>query len=191
MEIVHHFTESQSAVVAVAVSQILTAIALFIFAEYVAEFVRRMQNDRSALPGLARAGGILASVFVVASGLFALVLVPVAAGGNLALVDLLRNLNFWSGGTLHVASLGVFSGSASIAARGRNALPGWIVWLGIVSAGLSILSLASLVLFPATLLILLGRWLSFIWSIGVGIALAGRSHRGPTSVEANRLLVAR
>lgn len=70
--------------------QILTAIVLFIFAEYVAQLVRRLQNEGSALPSMARASGILASVFVVASGFLALALVPVAAGGNLALVDLLR-----------------------------------------------------------------------------------------------------
>lgn len=75
------------------------------------------------------------------------------------------------GGTFHVASLGLFVGATSIAARRAKALPGWIYWLGIVQATLAILSLASLVFFPAALLILLGRMLGFVWCIAVGIVL--------------------
>jgi len=50
-------------------------------------------------------------------------------------------------------------------------LPRWIPWLGIVAAVLSILSLTSLVFFPASVLILLGRLLAFVWSVAVGILL--------------------
>jgi hypothetical protein len=96
----------------------------------------------------------------------------------LGFVDTLRQANF-TGGTLHVASLGLFVGAASIAARRAKALPRWISWLGIVQATLAILSLASLVFFPAALLILLGRMLGFVWCIAVGLVLAFDKQRGP------------
>ena len=44
--------------------------------------------------------------------------------------------------------------------------------MGIVQAALAILSLASLIVFQAALLILLGRMLGFVWCIAAGIVLA-------------------
>jgi hypothetical protein len=86
-------------------------------------------------------------------------------------------LNFLAGGTLHVASLGVFVGSASLAARRVGALPGWIAWLGLVQAVVAVLSLISVFVYYAALLILIGRLLGFVWCIAVAVVLAvgGRS----------------
>jgi hypothetical protein len=106
------------------------------------------------------------------SALLSLALILVAAGGNLDLASALRSLNFLSGGTLHVASLGLFVVVASIAALRAKTLPRWICWLGIAAAALSIPSLASLVLYPASVLIPLGRLFAFVWCVAVGIVLA-------------------
>jgi hypothetical protein len=100
------------------------------------------------------------------------------SGSSLGFVDTLRQASF-TGGTLHGASLGLFVGATSIAARREKALPRWISWPGIVQATLAILSLASLVFFPAALLILLGRVLGFVWCIAVGLMLAFDKQRGP------------
>jgi uncharacterized protein involved in cysteine biosynthesis len=83
----------------------------------------------------------------------------------------LHDLSFLAGGPAHVPLLGLFVGLASIATLRAKALPRWIPWLGIVAAVLSILSLASLVFFPASVLIPLGRLLAFVWSVAVGILL--------------------
>jgi hypothetical protein len=96
-------------------------------------------------------------------------------------VGALRQMNFLTGGALHVASLGLCVGAASIAVRRAKALPKalprWILWLGIVAAALAIASLASLAWFPATFLIPLVRLLTFVWCIAAGIVLArGRQH---------------
>jgi hypothetical protein len=108
-----------------------------------------------------------------------LVLALTVSGLSLGLVDSLRQANFLTGGTLHVASLGVFVGSASIAGLRTKGLPRWMCWLGLVQATLAILSLASLVFFPAALLMLLGRMLGFAWCIATDIVLALRGQRGP------------
>lgn len=177
-EVARYFDDSRTAVLVLSLCQILSAVSLFVFAQRVGGIIRRTRSDGSALPGLTFVGGVLAAAFLLASALLALALVLVAAGGNLALVDALRSLNFLSGGTFHVASLGLFAGAASIAALRAKALPRWAIWLGIVMAAPAILSLASLVWFPASLLILLGRLLGFIWSIAVGIVLALGTRRG-------------
>lgn len=121
----------------------------------------------------------MAALFLLASALLGWTLALFGESFGLGLVGTLRQMNFLTGGTLHVASLGVFMGAASISALGAKALPRWIVWLGIAQAALAILSLASLAFFPASLLILLGRLLSFVWCISVGLILAFGKQREP------------
>jgi hypothetical protein len=171
-DVVRYYEASRAAALASGSLQVLSAVSLFVFVPCVVGLVRRARSEASSLPGLTLAGGVLAAALLLVSALLSLVLVPVVAGSNLALVGALRYLTFLTGGTLHVASLGLFVGAASIAALRAKTLPRWIQWLGIVAAALSLLSLASLVLFPASILIPLGRLLAFVWSIAVGIVLA-------------------
>ena len=189
-EVARYYAESRTAVLAVGVVQILSAVALFVFAGCVVHVVRRATRGGSALPRMTAAGGALAAAFLLVSAILALALVAVAPGGNLDLVGALRSLNFLTGGTLHVAALGLFAGAASLAAREARALPGWIVWVGIVLAVPAILSLASLAWYPANFFILLGRLLAFVWCIAAGIALAiGKRHqRGVVAGEDRHVL---
>jgi hypothetical protein len=170
-EVVRYFSESRTAALAVSVAQVLSALSLLVFVAPVATLVRRVAGERGSLPDLTLGGGILSAGFLLVSALLALALALAASGLSLGLVDALRGANFLTGGTLHVASLGLFVGATSVAARKTKALPGWICWLGLVQATLAVLSLASLIFFPAALLILLGRMLGFVWCIAVGIVL--------------------
>ncbi len=179
-EVAGYYNNSQMAILAVAGFQILSSIALFIFVACVVGFIRQAQGSGSALPDLSRGGGLLAAILLLVCALLSVALIPIAAGDNLTLVEVLRYLNFLTGGTLHVATLGVFIGAASIVARNAKALPAWIYWLGIVTAALAILSLFSLVFFYASLFILLGRLLAFVWCITVGIVLVLRKQRAAT-----------
>ncbi len=106
---------------------------------------------------MAFGSGTLAAVFLLLSVCLSIGLVPVAAGGNLGLVDTLRELGFLAGGPVHIPLLGLFTGVASIAALRGEALPRWISWIGISAATLSLLSLTSLLWFPATFLLPLGQ----------------------------------
>jgi hypothetical protein len=167
----------------VGVCQIISALALFVFAGCVARMTRRMQGEGSALPGTTRLGGLLAATLYLICGLLGIALIPAAASGNLDLVGTLRTLNFLAGGTLHVASLGIFIVAASLIARRTKALPAWICWLGIVVAVVGLLSLASLAIYYANAFILLGRLLGIVWCAAVGIALA-LGKRQPRAVAA-------
>lgn len=176
-EVVRYYNDSRTAVIVGGILQALSAVSLFVFAACVAAFVRRMAVEARALPGLTSGGGTLAAAFLLLSVLLSWVLALTAAGGELALVSTLRNLNFLAGGVAHVASLGLFVGACSVAVLRAKALPRWISWLGILAATLSLLSLASLVWFPATFLLPLGRLLGFVWSVAVSIILIRRSPR--------------
>lgn len=176
---------SGAAVLSVGVFQMLSAVALFIFAGSVTSMVRRADNESGTLFTLTRAGGIAAAALLLVCGILGMVLVPVAVSGNLDLLSIVRNANFLTGGTLHVASLGIFIGAASLAARRRRALPRWLCWLGIVVGIVGLLSLASVFVYFANAFILLGRMLAFVWSIATGIALARGIQREQVTPEGN------
>lgn len=178
-EVARYFTESSTSALAVASVQALSALSLFAFVAPVATLVRRAAGQRRTLTALTSGGGVLAAAMLLACALLGFVLVPVAAGGNLALVESLRRANFLTGGTLHVASLGLFVGAASVAARRAKALPRWLCWLGIAQAALAVLSLASLFVYYANAFILFGRMLGFVWCICAGIVLALGRRREP------------
>lgn len=168
--VARYYDENRTAVLAAGSLQVLSSLALLVFASSVTLFVRGTAGRRGALPALTSGGGLSAAALLLASALLGLVLA--LASGGLDLVGVLRQMNFLTGGTLHVAALGSFVGAASIAARRAKALPSWIPRLGIVAAALAILSLASLFWFPATILIPLGRLLLSVWCMAVGLVLA-------------------
>ena len=78
----------------------------------------------------------------------------------------LNQAAFVTGGTLHVASLGVY-----IALTGRTYAERSVRGLAWVAAVPAVLSLISLVWFYGTALILLGRLLSMAWLVLAGAAL--------------------
>jgi hypothetical protein len=84
---------------------------------------------------------------------------------------ILVRLIFLAGGPAHVASLAPFVGAGSIAALRTKALPRWIPWFGIVAAAISLFCLVSLIWYPASIFIPLGRVLSFVWSVAVSVVL--------------------
>jgi hypothetical protein len=170
-EAARYFKNNRTTVLAGSSLQALSAVSLFVFAACVAAFVRRAAGKSGALPRLVLGGGVLAAAFLLLSAFLSVALVPVAAGGSLGLVGTLRELNFLAGGPDHIPLLGLFVGVASIAALRAKALPRWTYWIGISAATLSLLSLTSLLWFPATLLLPLGRLLTFVWSVAVSLVL--------------------
>jgi hypothetical protein len=176
-EVARYYDENQTAVLAACSLQVLSSLALLVFSSSVTAFVRRTAGGRGALPALTSGGGLSAAALLLASALLGFVLALAPGGLGLDLVGVLRQMNFLTGGTLHVAALGLFVGAASIAARRTKALPSWISGLGIVAAALALLALASLFWFPATIIIPLGRLLLAIWCVAAGLVLALGRHR--------------
>jgi hypothetical protein len=80
----------------------------------------------------------------------------------------LRSVNFISGGTAHVATLGLFILLAS------RTFSKPVRVFGIVAAVPAIASLVSLVWFNGAALILLGRLLGMVWTIAAAVSLFRR-----------------
>lgn len=169
--------ESWLAVIVVGVCQVLSGLALYFFVTSVISSVVSASSEKRESINVGTNASVLSALLLILCGLLGFALVLAAQADNLGLVGTLRQLNFLSGGTFHVAALGIFIGVTSATTRKTFTLPHWIVWLGLVQAVLAVASLASLVFFPAALLILAGRMLGFVWCLTVGFWLAFRPSR--------------
>jgi hypothetical protein len=106
---------------------------------------------------------------MVVSSVTSFVLAAIAPSASLDTVGVLRSVSFISGGTAHVATLGVF---VLIASR-TFSKP--VRVFGIVAAVPAIASLVSLVWFNGSVLILLGRLLCMVWTIAAAVSLFRRA----------------
>jgi hypothetical protein len=136
-DVVQYYQTSGTAALAVGIAQALSAISLVVFVGYVAGWIRRMQREGTQLPVVTRVAGMVSAALLLVCALLGLALMQVTAGGDLELVATVRTVNVLSGGTLHIASLGVFVGVASLAVRQARSLPRWISWWGIVLVDLN------------------------------------------------------
>lgn len=166
-----YYTESGTAIIAHAAFHTACGLLLIGFVLTVGQVLARVAPERSALRRVAVIGGIAAAVALIVSALINVIATLSSGGLDEGAAQALRLANFYTGGTIHVALLGVFAvGANLIALRARSWARGFS-WLGLVSGVLSILSLLSLVIYYATPLIPVGRFSHFAWAICIGVIL--------------------
>lgn len=120
---------------------------------------------------IAQFGGFAASGFLALSGLTGWVLSQPDMAQAKPSVRMLELLSFATGGPGHVVPLGLLLAGVSVPGLLIKLLPRWVAILGLVLAVVCELSTFSLVLYPATLLVPIGRFGSFVWLIASGFTL--------------------
>lgn len=161
------FADNQPAAVMLGLCQLLSVGCL---AVYVARFRHVAAPERAAAIRVARTWGFVAVAAMALSSAAAWLLAGIAPSASLDTVSAVRTTNFVAGGTAHVLALGLF---VVLAAR----MPGFgraVRVLGYVAAGVSVLSLISLVWFEGAAFILLGRLLCMVWTISAAVSVARR-----------------
>ena len=122
----------------------LAAAALLVFAAYVRAFLSRGDGNAGGLSTLAFGGGLMAASFLLLPALLFWALARPGTAGEPALARALFDLSFLAGGLALLLSFALFIGSTSLAALRTQALPAWLGWTGIVTAVISILSVATM-----------------------------------------------
>jgi hypothetical protein len=155
----------------------LGALALLAFVAYgagllVGDDVRAAgdQTPSSALSMLAIGAGTLAVGFWLLTGLLLWILAQSEATASAGGLRVLHDLAYLTGGPAHVVTLGAFIGAVSLAAWRTGVLPRWVAVVGVATGVLSMLSLAALLWAPASLILPLGRGLSFLWILATSVA---------------------
>lgn len=162
---------NQAATVVMAVTQILSALALLVFASNLAAVVRTKASD--AMARLVSASGTLAAGFLVLSAMFTWVAARPEVLESPATVRLVHDLSFLAGGPANVIAFGVMAGTASLALV--RTLSRGVAVLGMVAGAVSVLSVASLASETAAYLLPIGRFPAFAWLALTALALSRRA----------------
>ena len=158
--------------------QAVSALALLAFVPYAARYVRRSAPN-GAQAGFVLACGTTAAAFLLLSASAQWVLGRPGTGADLRVYRAVMDLTFTTGAAAQVATTGLLIGAIATAARASRTLPGWLTWLGLAVAVLSVLSVASLLAEPTTVLLPLGRYPGMVWFTGLAVTLLVRGAKRP------------
>lgn len=162
-----YFAANPLAVSAAALLQVMSVACFAVFAAAVAQLLR----DTGRGPTLPLVGYTSVAAMVVSS-LAAVAAAVAAPSVSAETVEALRQASFYAGGVANVVTLGVFVfGAAHL--LGRSGLLGRPTRVfGYIAGGLAVLSVLSLGVYYATILLPVGRLLSMLWTVVAGIRLA-------------------
>lgn len=148
---------------------------------YTAVISARLRHLGVRAPGatIAQVGGYLAANCLLVSGFTQWALSRIDASADAGVLRALSALTFAAGGPGYVVSLGLLVAGVSIVALFTGLLPRWLAVAGIVLAVLAEVSVLSLGIVALSPLLPVGRFGGFAWLIAVGIWL-------PTSRAARR-----
>jgi hypothetical protein len=168
-EVITYFATEPAAVAASGIAILVSALGLVVF-------VRAVGAVAPPDPRRTVAGGVAVAAWVVCGllGLLLAVLGPAGADGT---VLVLRGLNFYTGGVVHVVALGAYVATLALLRPGSRMFGRVVRGFGAVAAVCAMLSIVSIVLYPATILLPVGRLLCMVWTVTAGIRLA-RAPRG-------------
>lgn len=153
------------------VLQIVAALALLWFGTALVGRVRSVGASDVPYGTMTFVGATLAALAGLVSGVSQTIAAVGPVSQDVGTVQTLREVSFFSGGTLHVAFLGVALGAASLGLAGTGALPRWLTTAGTVIAVIAVLSLLSLLVDPAQYLIPVGRFLGYAWIVVTTVVL--------------------
>lgn len=170
-EIAAYHAENQLAAVVLSTFHAVAALVLLVFVRPMVTLVRGAAGNRPVLSTVAAVAGVLAAASLFASAVLGLTLALFASGWELGTVAGVRMANFYTGGVVHVVSLGGFVGAAALATVRPAALPKGIRISGWVAAVPALLSVLSVPVYMASVFLPVGRILCMVWCVLAGIAV--------------------
>ena len=178
-----YFTGHRDAVRVSAVLQFAAAVPLAVLAAAVHARMHQL-GIRVAGATIALAGGLLASAFATLSALLTWTLSRPAVTGEPAVVRLLHDLAFLSGGPAHVVALGLLLAGIAVPALIVRLLPRWLAVAGLALAVAAQLSTLVLIVPAFGALLPLARFGAMAWLITAGALLpVTRTPRQPTTAR--------
>jgi len=170
-KIQQYFADNHDAVILMGIAQTAAALALVVFAAGIGALVRDRTNLGSGPGGVVQAAGTLSAAFLMLSGVSGWIAVRDEVLAQPALVRVMHDFAFMTGGVAQVTTFGLFVGTASAAALKAGLLPRWICWLGGVCAVASLASVIALASEPGSFLLPVGRFSGLIWVVAAGVVL--------------------
>ncbi len=147
-----------------------SALPLGIFTAFITSRLSNMGIHRGGL-NIATFGGYAAAVFIAISGLCTWILSQPYIATEPGITRGIQLLGFATGGTGNVVMAGLLIAGISVTAGLAKLIPKWIMWSGLVLAGISLLSMFNMIFEGVSILLPIGRFLGIIWMIVAGFSL--------------------
>jgi hypothetical protein len=165
-----YFHDHQDAVRVSAFLQFAASVPMAIFA---ATASARLRNLGVRAPGatIALAGGVLAAAMLALSGLVSWVLSRPEVLTQPAVVRMLQDLAFATGGTGHVVFLGLLVAGLAVPGLLAGLLPRRLALIGLVIAAVAELSTLTMLVSGAAILLPIARFTALAWLIATGLML--------------------
>jgi hypothetical protein len=140
---------------------------------FTATIVSRLLFHRISVAGvyIALFGGMAASAFLGLSALAAWALSQSGVATDAGTMRLAQLLAFATGGVGHVGPLGLLLAGVSVPSLVFRVMPRWVSWGGLLIAVVAEVSVISLVLPSASILLPLARFPALVWLIAAGFTM--------------------
>lgn len=125
-------------------------------------------------PGIGFFGGISAAVFLMLASLTTWLLSRPEISVDVGITHTLAFFAFLTGGVGYVVGLGLLIAGIAVPGLILGLVPRWLACAGLLIAGLSELSLLSMVAEPMQILLPVGRFAGLLWLIAAGFMLPRR-----------------
>lgn len=165
-DVAAYFAANPAAVAASALLQVASVACLAVFIAALAPVLRGAGPEGARVPLL----GYVAVAAIVVSSLLAGA-AAVVASRSAGVTYVLREASFYAGGVAHVVTLGAFVLGAALILGRRELIGAASRWSGYVAGALAMLSIVSLGVYYASVLLPVGRVLSMVATVAIGVAL--------------------
>jgi hypothetical protein len=166
-KIYDYFINNGASSIASGICQILASLCLVAYAHVLANALRQPEDDEASIAKSAFTWAVLSGVLYAICGALSIALPLVAPDASVDTVNLLRDLNFLSGGATTVVALGVatfiFSRHPVFSKRLRT--------FGTVASALAVAAVLAPFIYYANPFIPFGRTACMIWAISAAVSL--------------------
>jgi len=150
--------------------QLGAAISIGIFTATITSLLRFL-GQKVAGVNIALFGGITGATFLAVSSVLTWVQSHPDISGNLSTMRVVQLAVFASGGTVHVALLGLLLAGISIPCLLSDLMPKWLCWLGLLTAAVSELVSLGFIFSDFFILLPVARFASLLWLAGAGFKI--------------------
>jgi hypothetical protein len=178
-----YVVENHMTVQVVAFLQFGSALALAALTCLLSSRLREVAPGQAGATTAVALGGGVAAAFLALNALVQWVLSHTQVAAQPALLRALSYLFWMLGGAGHTAWLGLLVAGASLVALRQRLLPRWLGRAGLVVAGISALSLLTMLTTDVVALIPLGRFPALVWLVATSVLVSGRAGRRAPAVE--------
>lgn len=168
------FGDNRAEALALSICHCFAARALLLFAAHLRSVLLEHGRGHDEAAALAFAGGVIAASFLLLSALLYWTLTRSEVTTAAGTAEAILLVSYMAGGpAILLPAVPLLAATSRVGAR-EGWLPGWLVWLGLAGALISLISPLGLLWDDAFAVLLLAAFLLFLWIFATSIVVVRR-----------------